>query len=107
TLLVRVEHHVNAIRHVVRIHRHTLKVVRSVNTDSNLSVLSSTQRNIVNAATKLNDTIHVRSAFFSVTNTNTIETDVFWRSHCFEASTTVFGISRNRLDLLLVVHNVR
>src|SRR5690606_23480895 len=39
--LVGVEHHVNAIRKVIRVHCHTLDVVRTVNHDTNLSILSA------------------------------------------------------------------
>ena len=58
-LLVGVKYDVVALRNIVAVHGHTLEVVRTIYSNTNLSIASIAQGNIVNSSTKLNDAILV------------------------------------------------
>ena len=80
--------------------------MRSVNHDSNLSVLSATKRNIFDASTKLDHTIHVRAAVFVIANADSTRVNALRRLDSKEGSTTIFRISLNGLDLTGVSDDV-
>ena len=104
--LVRVEHHVDAIRKVVGIHRHTLEVVRTIDHDANLSILGTTQREIIDSAAKLNDTIHVSTTLFRISYSYSRGVNTLRRLDAEEGATTIFGVALNGLDLTRVDHNI-
>ena len=64
-LLVSIEDDVVSIRNVIRIHGHSLKIMRTINHDSNLSVMSRAQVKIFYARTNLDNAIFVGSCVSS------------------------------------------
>ena len=67
-VLVRVEPEIISLRDVIRVHRHTLEVVRAVNTDSNLSIVGRTEGEVFDSTSNLNDTVHISTTLISIAN---------------------------------------
>ena len=70
--LVRVEHNINTIRHIVRIHGHALQIVAVVHHDTNLCIMRVAQIQICNATANLNNAIFCKTALIAVAHCYTV-----------------------------------
>ena len=67
-LLVGVESDVISLREIIRIHSHTLKEVGTIDGDTDLSVIRSAERQILNITSKFDDSVHIRAALWTIAN---------------------------------------
>ena len=65
-MFIRVEHDVGSIRHIIRIHRHTLEIVGSVHKDTDLGIVRITKVQIRHATPNFYDTIFQSAALIAV-----------------------------------------
>ena len=67
-MLVRVEHDVGAIRHVVRVHGHAFQIVGSIYKDTNLGIVGTPQIEVGHTTAKFDDAILRGATFITITD---------------------------------------
>ena len=65
-MFIGVKDDINAIRHILRVHRHTFKVVGSVHEDADLSIVRVTEVQVRYTTPNFDDAIFQRSALVAV-----------------------------------------
>ena len=70
-MLVGVEDNVRTIGHIVGVHRHSFKVVSTIDKDANLSIVRIPKVKVGNATTDLNDTVFQCAAFIAIEDLHT------------------------------------
>ena len=84
-LLVGVESDVIPLRDIIRIHSHTLKEVGTIDRDTDLSVIRSAERQILNITSKFDDAIHIGTTLISIANLQSLA------GNCGGLLDTVYG----------------
>src|SRR5215211_769244 len=80
--------------------------MRTVYSDTHLSILRPTKTDIVNAWTHINNAVCFCTTLFSISNSNTLLIDRHRRKETKKCSSTIVGIFGNGTDLFQVVLDV-